>query len=57
VSHFPRAQRFGLTQRLLDLAFDLREALEQASLRRGRARGERLYVADEALARLRMYVD
>ena len=56
VNHFPRAQRFGLTQWLLDAAFDLRERLEQANLRRGRARAERLYAADEALARLRMYV-
>jgi hypothetical protein len=31
-NHFPRAQRFTLTQRLLDAAFDLRERLEEANL-------------------------
>jgi hypothetical protein len=55
-NHFPRAHRHDFTHRLLDSAFDLREALEQANLRRGRARVERLAVADEALARVRLYV-
>lgn len=55
-NHFPRAHRHDFTRRLLDAAFDLREALEQANLRRGRARAEQLALADEALARLRLYV-
>lgn len=55
-NHFPRAHRHDFTRRLLDAAFDLREALEQANLRRGRARAERLASADEALARVRLYV-
>jgi hypothetical protein len=55
-NHFPRAHRHDFTRRLLDGAFDLREALEQANLRRGRARAERLAAADEALARVRLYV-
>jgi hypothetical protein len=55
-NHFPRAHRHDFTHRLLSAAFDLREALEQANLRRGRARAERLAIADEALARARLYV-
>jgi len=41
-NHFPRAHRHTVTRRLLDAAFDLRERLEEANLRRGRARQERL---------------
>ena len=41
-NHFPRAQRFSVTQRLLDAAFDLSERLEEANLRRGRERLARL---------------
>ena len=55
-NNFPRAQRFSATQRLLDAAFDLRERLEEANLRRGAARRERLLQADEALARVRLYL-
>jgi hypothetical protein len=54
--HFPRAHRHGFTRRLLDAAFDLREHLEEAHLRQGSARSERLAAADEALARLRVYL-
>ncbi len=49
-------RRHDFTQRLLEAAFDLRERLEEANMRRGRARLERLVRADEALARLRLYV-
>ncbi|MEM9665765.1 MAG: diversity-generating retroelement protein Avd [Bacteroidota bacterium] len=55
-NHFPRAHRHSFTQRLLGAAFDLRERLEEANLRRGRSRAERLHRADEALARLRLYL-
>jgi hypothetical protein len=55
-NHFPRAHRHTFTRRMLDAAFDLRELLEEANLRRGRARYERLQRADEALARLRVYI-
>lgn len=54
--HFPRAHRHDFTRRLLDAAFDLRERLEEADLRQGPSRVERLRQADEALARLRVYV-
>ena len=55
-NNFPRAQRFTVTSRLLNAAFDLRERLEVANLRRGRERREQLMLADEALARLRFYL-
>ena len=41
-NHFPRAHRHTVTRRLLDAAFDLRERLEEANLRHGKARMERL---------------
>ena len=55
-NHFPRAHRHSFTQRLLDAAFDLRERLEEANLRRGQARLERLNLADEALSKVRVYL-
>ncbi len=55
-NHFPRAHRHSFTQRLLGAAFDLRERLEEANLRRGTERAERLQRADEALARVRVYL-
>ena len=55
-NNFPRAHRFTVTNRLLDAAFDLRERLESANLRRGSERREQLLLADEALARLRLYL-
>lgn len=55
-NHFPRAHRHTFTRRLLDAAFDLRERLEEANLRQGKARLERLKLADEALARIRVYL-
>ena len=55
-NHFPRAHRHTFTRRLLDAAFDLRERLEDANLRQRNARLERLLLADEALARVRVYL-
>ncbi len=55
-NHFPRAHRHTVTQRLLEAAFDLRERLEEANIRRNLARLERLERADEALIKLRLYV-
>jgi four helix bundle protein len=55
-NHFPRAHRHSFTRRLLDAAFDVREYLEEAHLRRGKARLERLARADEALAKTRVYL-
>ncbi len=53
---FPRAHRHSFTRRLLDVAFNLRERLEEANLRKGSARLERLHLADEALAQVRLYL-
>ena len=55
-NNFPPAQIHTFTRRLLDAAFDLRERLEEANLRRQEARLERLKQADEALARIRVYI-
>lgn len=55
-NNFPRAHRHTVTQRLLDAAFNLRERLEEANLRRGAERRERLDLADEALALVRLYL-
>jgi hypothetical protein len=55
-NNFPRAHRHTFTRRLLDAAFDLRERLEEANLRHGAARLERLARADEALAQVRVYL-
>lgn len=55
-NHFPRAHRHSFTRRCLDAGFDLRERLEEANLRRGTARRQSLALADEALARLRVYL-
>ncbi len=55
-NNFPKAHRHSFTERLLDAAFDLRERLEEANLRRGAARLERLHSADEALAKARLYL-
>ncbi len=55
-NNFPRAHRHTVTRRLLDAAFDLREHLEAANRRQGRARMNKLQAADEALDRVRVYV-
>jgi hypothetical protein len=53
---FPRTMRHSFTRRLLDAAFDLRERLEEANIRRGTKRLEKLILADEALARIWVYI-
>ena len=55
-NHFPRSHRHTVTRRLIDAAFDLRERLEEANLRRREERRRALVGADEALARLRGYL-
>ena len=55
-NNFPRAHRHTFTSRLLSAAFDLRERLEEAKLRRSRLRLEKLILADEALAKVRLYL-
>jgi hypothetical protein len=53
---FPRAYRSTVTQRLMDAALDLQEALVTAESRGGRARVSALRDADAALGRLRVYL-
>ncbi len=53
---FPRAYRSTVTQRLMDAALDLQEALVAAEPRRGRSRVSALRDADAALGRLRVYL-
>ena len=53
---FPRAFRFTVTQRLMDAALDLQEALFEAQSLREAARLEALRNADVALNRLRLYL-
>jgi four helix bundle protein len=53
---FPKAQRFGVTQRLVDAALDFQEALFEANARSGRARLQHLQAADAHLNKLRLYL-
>jgi hypothetical protein len=53
---FPRAYRSTVTQRLMDAALDLQEALVAAESRAGRSRVQALRDADAALGRLRVYL-
>ncbi len=53
---FPRIYRSTVTQRLMDAALDLQEALVAAEPRRGRSRISALRNADAALGRLRVYL-
>lgn len=55
-NHFPRVHRHTATRRLLDAGFDLRERLEEANVRRSAERRAALTSADEALARVRLYL-
>jgi len=48
-NNFPRAHRHTFTRRLLDAAFDLRERIEEANLRRGS--GPRRKMAEPAPGR------
>jgi len=54
--HFPCQNRHNFTKRLLDSAFDFREHLEAANLRRITERFQVLSLADEALAKLQLYI-
>ena len=53
---FPRPYRSTVTQRLMDAALDLQEALVTAEARAGRSRLSALRDADAALGRLRVYL-
>jgi len=53
---FPRAFRFNVTQRLMNAALDLQEALLDAQSQRDAGRLAALRAADAVLARLRVYL-
>jgi hypothetical protein len=53
---FPRADRFGVTQRLQNAALDFQEYLIEANRLRGSARLDRLRQADAALDKVRLYL-
>ncbi|KFB67367.1 four helix bundle protein [Candidatus Accumulibacter vicinus] len=53
---FPRAFRLTVTQRLIDAALDLQEALFKAQNQRGAPRLNALRQADAALNHLRLYL-
>ena len=55
-NHFPRAHRHTVTARLLNAAFDLREHLDEAQLRRGEERGRSLAEAEEASMKVKLYL-
>jgi len=55
-NHFPKAQRFTVTSRLLNAAFEMREQFEAAQHRRGTQRQQALDLADESLSKVRMYL-
>ncbi len=53
---FPKAQRFIVTQRLLNAALNFQEALFDANAQTGRRRLEVLEKADAELGKLRLYL-
>ena len=53
---FPRSYRFSLTQRMMDAALDLQDALIAAETQRGQLRWRALLDADGHLSRLRVYL-
>ena len=55
-NHFPRSQRFVVTKRLLDAALNFQELLVDANNRRGRARLDKLDLADAELDKVRLYL-
>ena len=55
-NHFPRSQRFVVTKRLVDAALDFQEIIIEANNCWGQARLSRLYQADTALDKVRLYL-
>lgn len=53
---FPKAQRFGVAQRLTAAALDFQEALFEANSRRGEERIGYLQSADAHLNKVRLYL-
>lgn len=55
-NHFPRAHRYGATQRLLDAAYDFLEHITEANNQRGVDRLRLLAVASGELDKVRLYL-
>jgi four helix bundle protein len=55
-NHFPRSQRFMVTQRLLDAAFTFQELILEANNAWTQQRVEKLKQADAALDKVRIYL-
>ena len=55
-NHFPRSQRFLVTQRLLDAALTFQELILEANNAPMPARLEKLKLADAALDKVRIYL-
>jgi hypothetical protein len=56
LEHFPRPQRFFVTQRIADATLDFQEALFEANARMGKARLAHLEAAEAHLNKLRLYL-
>lgn len=54
--HFPRSQRFVVTQRLQHAALNFQEMLIEANAERGAHRSEKLKSADAELRKIRLYL-
>ena len=54
--HFPKSQRFVVTQRLLGAALDFQESIFDANARAGAQRLQHLQAADAQLDKLRLYL-
>jgi len=54
--HFPRSQRFVVTQRLQHAALNFQELLLEANAKRGALRMEKLESADVELRKVRLYL-
>ncbi len=54
--HFPKSQRFVVTQRLQAAALDFQEAIFSANAHKGAERVQRLHLADGELDKLRLYL-
>ena len=54
--NFPRSQRFVITRRLQDAAFNFQELIVEANAQRGPNRANKLRAADAELLKVRLYL-
>lgn len=55
-NHFPRSQRFFVTQRFVDAALNFQELVLEANVKRMPERREKLLLADVQLDKVRIYL-